>query len=149
MCACGRAVAMSVNLKAHKFKGTYMRAINTPNSDVPWVAFLVTSEICFSFDIAQQLWLPCKPSGYPGKHFLSRGESPREAASEFPVPCLLYFMGHTQGPCIMGRGEGEGQGELFPPSGSIPHNTFPNRGRLCPDEEIESEWAMESRQRCD
>lgn len=39
----------------------------------------------------------------------------------------------------MGRGKGEGQGELLPPSGSDPHDTFP--GRLFPDEEIESEWA--------
>ena len=111
------------------------------------VAFLVTSEICFSFDIAQQLWLPCKPSRHPGEDFLSKRESPWEAASvaasEFPalcpVRCCAFFTRLHPGPCTKGRGKGEVHGELLPPSGSIPHNTFPSR--LFPDEEIESEWA--------
>lgn len=84
-------VLLSVDLITHEFKDAYMRAINSFNSGVPGVGFSVTSEICFLLDIAQQLWLPSKPSGEPGKYFPSRRESPGDTALEWPH--LLCFMG--------------------------------------------------------
>lgn len=142
MCAFGRAVAISVNLNTHKFKDAYKRAINTSTQVSPGVGS-GTSEVCFLLDIAQQLWLPCRPSGCPGKHFPSRRGSPgRQPGNALPsgMPCS------AQEPSLTGRGRGKPRVlplvEHLPPSGRHPHRTF--RGRLFPGEEIESEWAYEN-----
>lgn len=47
MCAFGHAVAMSVNLNSHKFKGAYMSAINTLNSDILWGCFFSDKQDLF------------------------------------------------------------------------------------------------------
>ena len=84
MCALGCTVAIYVNLNTHKFKDAYRRAINTLAQVSPG-AGSGTGKVCFLLVVAQQLWLPCKLSGYPGKHFPSRRESPGPVAWECPA----------------------------------------------------------------
>lgn len=83
-------VLLCLLTETHRFKDAYMRAINSFNLGVPGVGSSVTSEICFLLDRTQQLWLPSKPSGEPGKYFPSRRESPGEAALECPIFCVSW-----------------------------------------------------------
>lgn len=136
MCALGCTVAICVNLNTHKFKDAYRRAINTLAQVSPGVG-AGTGEVCFLLVVTQQLWLPCKPSGCPGKHFPSRRESPGPAAWE--CPAFSVSLGSTQGPRVTRRGRGKPRElpfmEHLLPSGQHPHETF--RGGLFPAEGVE------------
>lgn len=109
MCALGCTVAICVNLNTHKFKDAYRRAINTLAQVSPGVGS-GTGKVCFFLVVTQKLWLPCKPSGCPGKHFPSRRESPGPAAWECPAfwnaPPSVFPWAAPKGP-----GSREGGGE--------------------------------------